>query len=417
MAGIQPETPKGFSRKEFLRLGSLVGAAATAVVLAPRVFSSITVSLVDNQQVPKTLPVLGQAFTSEEVPPKSETKIYNDLTPGIGVAVGWVGHASSWNTIVENLIKAITGAGIDPYIFVPKHLRQDCTDYLNRSGLGNNQYNLIVCEPDYALEDNARNIDGANVAEVKRKGFLSSWIRDWAPLIIDKGLKKTNINIRKGNMPNPLMGTGIDLETEDPGLDFDGGAFFYIDRSDGIPVCLVAEKELVNNNTWQFPSDKDPKNEATQRLKALFGEVDVIMLPSLNGDSVDHVDISCMPVGEDRIVVGQALETDSNYSILNRIEQTLSAVNFKTSRVPVRREGNNLISWTNVLPLIRKDGKKLLFMPTYDGYDNENDEAEATYRSLGFEVIRVDATSVKNRGGAIHCATTTSVTAALMKDL
>ncbi|HRN70515.1 MAG TPA: twin-arginine translocation signal domain-containing protein, partial [Candidatus Woesebacteria bacterium] len=53
------------------------------------------------------LPIQSEAPIPEVITEQGAT-IYHDLTPGIGIGVAWVGSGSTWNPIVENIIKATT---------------------------------------------------------------------------------------------------------------------------------------------------------------------------------------------------------------------------------------------------------------------------------------------------------------------
>lgn len=415
-----------FSRRQFLKgtvgLGLAAVTAALAPGAAPAKSPAQAESLAEAPIDPSVSP-LPQA----EVLNTSEVKLYNDLTPGIGIGVAWIGRTSTWNPIVENIIKATTGVSIAPYVFVPRYLSEDFNAFIQDNRLKPEQCHVIICDPEYEESSDAAEMDsGKKAPNIKRKGFISSWIRDWGSMVALKGVETVLLNTRKANMPDPLKGVNATsmktMRIVDPGLKFDGGAFSDFRTNDGRSFFLGSENEFVNNNQWIFRQDLgktvDSRVEAENRLRSLLGQnLDINLLPSLIGNSVDHTDIYTMPLGDNVISLGQALQDDPNYGILESVREKMAAKNLAVSRVPIRRRGENIISWTNVLPHITQQNRKLLFMPTYDGFEEENDMAEGTYKDLGFEVVRVDATSTADDGGAVHCATNTSITAAFIQGI
>ncbi|HRN70517.1 MAG TPA: agmatine deiminase family protein, partial [Candidatus Woesebacteria bacterium] len=218
-------------------------------------------------------------------------------------------------------------------------------------------------------------------------------------------------------MPNPLQGTGVDLPTKDFGLKFDGGAFFYLKKKDGTPYILASENEFINNNSYYIKQEKgkdiDVKQEVTSRIKTVVGEnTEIIYLPKLADSGVDHIDTFVMPLNDDIMIVGESLEDDLNFELLNNVAMLFAEKGFQVHRVPIRRLGkNDTVTYTNILAHQTIDDKKYIFMPTYEGFESENDIAKTIYSNLGFIVVPIDASTTKDKGGSIHCATNTSVTA------
>ena len=290
---------------------------------------------------------------------------------------------------------------------------------MQKQGLKEEQYNAVFCDPEYEISSDAAEIGtGKQAPNLKRTGFIHSWIRDWGSMIGTKGSNMVILDSRKGNLPDPLKGVANlkKMETVNPGLKFDGGAFTELRTPDNRSFFFGTENEFVNNNTYTFRqeigNDVDPSQEAFKRLKMILGgNTEIILLPSLRGNSVDHIDMYLMTLGDNDVALGQALEEDPNYAILESVKEKLARKNLDLPRVPVRRHGDNIISWTNVLPHITEQNEKFLFMPTYEGFETENTTAAGVYKELGFQVVPIDATSNMHDGGAVHCATNTSITA------
>jgi hypothetical protein len=94
-----------------------------------------------------------------------------------------------------------------------------------------------------------------------------------------------------------------------------------------------------------------------------------------------------MPLNDDMIVVGESLPEDANYEMLNNVAKLFATKGFNVSRVPIRRLGEqNTITYTNVLPHLTEDGEKYLFMPTYEGFQAENDTKQ--FIVISFTVVQ-----------------------------
>jgi len=169
------EGPPHITRRSFLKV--LFGIGASCVLTSIEVPQPATP--VHEPQATTPEPPTSPLPTPETLS-QSDIELYDDLTPGIGIGVGWNGRTSVWNGIVQNIIKATASVDIASYVFVPKHLETDFKSFVEDNGLTEKQYHIVLCDPEYALEDDARETEtGKAVPPQKRKGFLSSWIRDW----------------------------------------------------------------------------------------------------------------------------------------------------------------------------------------------------------------------------------------------
>lgn len=412
---VEKSGPK-ITRRRFLQMA---GAAAASIIAA------VAPDVAAQPRGPNFTPILvkpeSPIVISEEKKEEQKVKLYDDLTPGIGIGLAWVGSGSPWNTIVENFIKASTAVDVTPYVYVPRYSKDTFNAFLVESGIPPEACHKVLCDPEYEVNDDAVEVDSGKHKSVIKSGFPSSWIRDWGTWTAVDGSETVQLGIRKDGMVDPLRGTGIDLKMFDVGLRFDGGSFFYGKRKDDSSFFLASENELINNNSYRVEAEKsdgvDIRQEVTSRIQKVFGNsTEIIYLPRLMDNGVDHIDTFVMPLGEDNMVVGEALEGDKNYEILNGVANMFEEKGFNVQRVPIRRLGdNNTVSFTNILAHITSNGERFLFMPTYDGFEAEGDSAKKIYRDLGFKIVPVDATSTRDKGGAVHCATNTSITAPFMQ--
>lgn len=88
---------------------------------------------------------------------------------------------------------------------------------------------------------------------------------------------------------------------------------------------------------------------------------------------------------------------------LDEIAARMSRLGFHVGRLPtlVDPEGSWMVTYTNVL-MEQRDGHRRVLMPTYD-FPALDDYAAKTYADLGFEVSRIDVSSLYENGGAIRC--------------
>lgn len=354
---------------------------------------------------------------------ESKINLYDDLTPGIGIGVAWIGSGSQWNTVVENIIKATVSVDIPPHVFVPKQQEENFDQFMNENQLPEGSYIKIICDPEYVVNEDAVDMNTGKTQKMTKSGFETSWIRDWGTWIINQNGEKKHLDIRKDNMTDPLKGTEVNLPVVENGLKFDGGAFFFFHKQDGTPIFLGSKNELVNNNRYnvelEMGKDINLEEEVNKKLKETFGtNTDVVLLPRLADNGVDHIDTFVMPLGEDNIVIGEAEEGDPNYDMLNEVALMLAQKGLTVNRVPLRRVGkNDTVTYTNVLPHITPEGEKYIFMPVYSDFEEENDIAKTIYSKLGFTVVPVDSNSTIGKGGSIHCATNSSITSVFINEV
>lgn len=88
---------------------------------------------------------------------------------------------------------------------------------------------------------------------------------------------------------------------------------------------------------------------------------------------------------------------------LDEIAARMSRLGFNVGRLPtlVDPEGAWMVTYTNVL-MEQRDGRQRVLMPTYD-FPALDDYAAKVYTNLGFEVSRIDVSSLYENGGAIRC--------------
>jgi hypothetical protein len=70
--------------------------------------------------------------------------------------------------------------------------------------------------------------------------------------------------------------------------------------------------------------------------------------------------------------------------------------------VPAAAEPKAYLTYVNVIA-DHRDGRHIVYLPTYRGAESLNDAAAQVWRDLGYEVRRVDCTSTYRFFGNLHC--------------
>ena len=86
------------------------------------------------------------------------------------------------------------------------------------------------------------------------------------------------------------------------------------------------------------------------------------------------------------------------------VAATCAAAGYRVVRMPVvlARDGRTYLTGCNAI-IDRREGKRIVYMPTYREADALNRATAAVWRGLGYEVRRVDCTAVYPHGGSLHC--------------
>jgi agmatine deiminase len=235
----------------------------------------------------------------------------------------------------------------------------------------------------------------------------SIWIRDYGPLVVRRsGGRKSVIDftyfggLGDDRVPQELAASlWPDAELLKVGLQMEGGNLL----SDGSGRCILALPIV----------DPDPDDPAIATLRATLREAtgcrDLILLPSLVGESTGHVDMYAHLAGPGRALVGRYRpENDPvNTELLDHAARTLEEHGFRVTRVPMpsHRDGN-FRTYVNALPV-----NHAVLVPVYPGYAADQEQALAAFRAAypDRRVVPIDASRVIGLEGAIHCAALTVI--------
>lgn len=195
------------------------------------------------------------------------------------------------------------------------------------------------------------------------------------------------------------------------GLSFDGGDFVADSRT-----VFVAPGVLRRN----FQNTVRTREELIDRLGAAMKR-EVVLLDTAPDH---HAGMFLMPVGDRTVLVGdpaagrKLLPRDANdlvgadgpdfrpetRALFDAVADTCKSAGYRVVRVPLApgRDGRTYLTYLNVL-LDRRRGRRVVYMPVFDGADALNAEGARVWTSLGWEVRTVNCTSSYRHFGSLRC--------------
>jgi hypothetical protein len=148
-------------------------------------------------------------------------------------------------------------------------------------------------------------------------------------------------------------------------------------------------------------------------LERLCGREFVVLDDGKGRVPWDHLDMYCMPLDEQTVVVGRVVEGPFDlFESCNGIALAWTTLGYRVVRLPLAQTEHELndspgkmrkvlTTYTNVL-IEDRDGRRRVYMPVY-GVDALDREAEMTYRNLGFDVRMINFSSLLPLNGSIRC--------------
>ena len=243
----------------------------------------------------------------------------------------------------------------------------------------------------------------------------SFWTRDYGPVsVVDQSNKIYYVDPRyypqrrRDDAIPTLMSRYFGVGAVRPNLATEGGNFM----TNGEGICVVTE--------WLFQENPRLDARSLQTIQRdYFGCRQTIVLERLVREGTGHVDMFAKFLDPNTILVGEYGRSDpQNAALLDRNVERLESFALDNDwpleivRIPMPAGGNGVYrSYTN--SLIVNDA---VIVPTYRGDRRFEAEALEIYRSampIGTRVIPMDAETVIQLGGAVHCTTMGFVSASL----
>jgi len=196
-------------------------------------------------------------------------------------------------------------------------------------------------------------------------------------------------------------------------LYFDGGDFLADDRT-----VFVAPAVLRRNLQRTVQTEEeliDLLARTLQRRIVLFKEA-----------PEHHVAMYMMTVGDGAVLVGDpslakallpneavaglcptgggADFSEGTQRLFDSVAEQCRAAGYRVVRVPTvpGRDGRTYLTYLNVV-IDQRDGRRIVYLPTYDAVPRLNEAAAETWRSLGYEVRPVDCSAVYSHFGTLGC--------------
>lgn len=205
------------------------------------------------------------------------------------------------------------------------------------------------------------------------------------------------------------------VAAERSALHFDGGDFVADDRT------VFVASAVLRRNRQRTVADAA---ELVGRLEPLLGKRVVL----LHNSPDHHAGMFLMAVGSKTVVVGDpslALPllpspspdaapllgpgvtpdfTDATQERFDGVAGQCEAAGYRVVRIPVvpGSDGRTYLTWLNVI-LDEREGRRIVYLPTYSHVPALNAAAERIWRDLGREVRPVDCSAVYRHYGTLRC--------------
>jgi Porphyromonas-type peptidyl-arginine deiminase len=249
---------------------------------------------------------------------------------------------------------------------------------------------------------------------------ITTWSRDrYAALVNDRGegsiLAPPRIEApfasRAGDARSPYAISQA-LYHRDPGVAdivFEGGDLA------ATPRWIFADANLVARNVGRGAADLA---SIEAELHRRFGQ-ELVWLGDAVGDVPrHHIMMYAVPLDDQTVAVGDvragmALAGDTRLPLddvalqaprFDRAAALLAARGFRVVRVPalVLEGGGSFVTYTNALFDRRRDGKRVVYMPTY-ALPALDAAARTFYEAQGFEVHPIDVSPIYRMNGSLGC--------------
>lgn len=239
------------------------------------------------------------------------------------------------------------------------------------------------------------------------------WIRDYGPAVVRMGSEQTPVVIDAGYHPpeEPYQ----KLDDEFP-VAFANHFSLPVLR---LPLNIEYGNFMTDGKGTAFMTDaiftRNPKLTFSQLKRLMgryFGIKRTIILPSISGDYLGHIDLYAKLISDDTILLAKLKQDNPGYQTLEEIALKLSKIksaNGKPYKI-IRVSDPEPFQMEGFLPVYRSYLNSLIFnktvlVPLYG--ISLDEETLAIYRKAlpGYRIIGIDSTELLKIGGTIHCVT------------
>jgi agmatine/peptidylarginine deiminase len=236
----------------------------------------------------------------------------------------------------------------------------------------------------------------------------SPWVRDYGPLQTYE-VEGGPLWLDFGYAPDrPLddkvpasLSTLLNARLEAPSLVLDGGAVI----SNGGGLCAISRTNLIDAGLT------DPANDEIEVFLAGLGCRATTVLPTIPEESTGHADVVAQFLTPNLAMVAW-LDPADNADISEALDQSadhlataaaLGGVPLQIMRIPIATSGETFYSYVNATRL-----RSRLLVPRFNNMPEEIEQsAYATLEAAlpGVELVPIDADTMIQLGGAVHCVT------------
>jgi len=209
------------------------------------------------------------------------------------------------------------------------------------------------------------------------------------------------------------LGTGVTATRSE--LYFDGGDFVADTET------VFVTPAVLRRNLQRTVATRE---ELVERLRAVLGRRVVLF-----DEAPDHhAGMFMMATGDRTVLVGDpsaglrvldpgcdgaadallpregADASAETQALFDAVARQCAEAGYRVVRIPMvpGRDGRTYLTHVNAI-LDRRDGRRVVTMPTFRGAEALNDAAERTWRDLGWDVRRVDCTACYPHFGSLRC--------------
>lgn len=197
-------------------------------------------------------------------------------------------------------------------------------------------------------------------------------------------------------------------------LFFDGGDFladlgnvFVVSRvlQRNIQHTVGSREELLHILTRQLHRrvillDESPDHHAGMFMVSVGRRRMLVGDPSLGRQFVSTGSVAA---GVTHLPGGADFTPETQHRF-DAVAAQCTTAGYQVIRLPVipARDGRTYLTYANVL-IDRRDGRSIVYLPFYQGFEPLNAAARAVWAGLGYEIRPVDCSSIYQHFGCLHC--------------
>ncbi|MFB9068133.1 agmatine deiminase family protein [Pseudofulvimonas gallinarii] len=256
-------------------------------------------------------------------------------------------------------------------------------------------------------ENSARSVlqgGGANLDYVEfiQRPSDSVWIRDYGPRFIENdGELAISDHTYNRNRPNDnLVPSAVaslwDVSLFDTGLRHGGGNFHLFRNRDAFMTSLIFDS--VEGNPALTEQDVIDRYADHQGLNLTITDP----LPK-SYDSTQHIDMWMLPVGDDKVIIGEYAASEGGgvpRAVTEATAADMAARGYTVFRTPGWRASNAHHTYTNSVIV-----NKTVLVCQFAGYPTQNAQAVSVFEEAMpyHDIVPIDCSDIIGLSGAIHC--------------